>query len=387
MGNSIEKSSTESESESKARSHTHENPLGIKRLSASIRRLSKSSNNDTPVKLSDVKGTNINRTLSDDGRKLFSDSMTPRDPNKEQQTEQTLATIGASILNHGINASNKSMIQDFAKRTSKSCADCFSDLEPRWCVLNFGVFVCDDCAGAHRSLPATLTGGVRSIHLDDWSDEMRESVLHLGGNDTINASLEYFVPSIVRKPKFGVAKGKDRREWVDRKYVKKEFAQDKHREASPKAALPMDPPVLTNNLRLESFSGGREPMVGVLDITVLEITNLPKKILGSRRLHAGYKLEFQLGRSKTESKSSLSGRKWLLTPFHLSWDGNSALDVTLSTGTGTLVSRRILSLRHLMDKGTTSEVIELRMPHADFHAEGEDASIVRLRLDFVDLRS
>lgn len=47
--------------------------------------------------------------------------------------------------------------------------------DPRWASYKFGVFVCLTCSGVHRS----LTGRVKSIKLDNWTDEEVEVEGHL----------------------------------------------------------------------------------------------------------------------------------------------------------------------------------------------------------------
>lgn len=50
------------------------------------------------------------------------------------------------------------------------CVDCGDSTDATWASLGFGVIVCLNCAGHHRSLGTHLTL-VRSIKLDAWTDE------------------------------------------------------------------------------------------------------------------------------------------------------------------------------------------------------------------------
>jgi hypothetical protein len=59
------------------------------------------------------------------------------------------------------------------------CVDC-SDVAPRWISLSFGIFICLNCAGHHRSLGTHITS-VRSIELDEFQQSYVE-VLRAGGN-------------------------------------------------------------------------------------------------------------------------------------------------------------------------------------------------------------
>lgn len=47
--------------------------------------------------------------------------------------------------------------------------------DPRWASYKLGVFVCLHCSGVHRS----LTGRVKSIMLDNWTEEEVEVESHL----------------------------------------------------------------------------------------------------------------------------------------------------------------------------------------------------------------
>ena len=42
--------------------------------------------------------------------------------------------------------------------------------DPDWADINFGVFICIECSGVHRSMGAHLTK-VKSVNLDEWSEE------------------------------------------------------------------------------------------------------------------------------------------------------------------------------------------------------------------------
>lgn len=73
---------------------------------------------------------------------------------------------------------------DFLQQVSsaegnKTCADC-GEVDPVWASLGFGIFVCLNCAGHHRSLGVHLTK-VRSVKLDSW---VRDNIIPLqtGGN-------------------------------------------------------------------------------------------------------------------------------------------------------------------------------------------------------------
>jgi hypothetical protein len=79
-----------------------------------------------------------------------------------------------------------------ARADNRRCADCASRA-PTWASLNLGVFVCLNCAGAHRGL-STAVSRVRSCTLDAWTAD-GVAVMAALGNGPANAQLEARLPS------------------------------------------------------------------------------------------------------------------------------------------------------------------------------------------------
>ena len=391
MGNSNDKSRRDSVDSSSSKEKSTKSR--IKRLSFNI--------DPRPSPKADDPGKNKlpNTKLSSEGQTLLASTMqgaSPESPSLERasSSQKNLAQYGASILNSGLNASNKKRIQDFARETSPDCADCFEGDMPKWCVLGFGVFVCDECAGAHRALPASLHGGVRSLYLDEWTDEMVKHVFTLGGNKVVNDKLEYHVPAEIYKPRKGISSGSSRKDWVRRKYESKQFAKADGMVRRP--ALPVQPSPL--KYRAESFAAGKQVLVGVVDVVVLQVSNLPKSLFRSTRLSSGFVLSVSLGRFKSKTSSTFSGRKWIGQRMHLSWDGQSNLEVSILMGSSKVIARAVRTLDEFKNPGNQTLEFELnftpskeKSPNNNDDDDGTDEKpgviSVALRVDFIDLRS
>lgn len=90
------------------------------------------------------------------------------------------------------------------------CADC-GEAKPDWASLTYGTLVCLKCAGQHRALGVAVSV-VRSLHMDDWSDDQIRR-MQCGGNAACKA---YF-------------------QEAHQKYIDQVTAEDKGPEADPEA--------------------------------------------------------------------------------------------------------------------------------------------------------
>eukprot|EP00331_Platyophrya_macrostoma_P006842 CAMPEP_0176428020 /NCGR_PEP_ID=MMETSP0127-20121128/12915_1 /TAXON_ID=938130 /ORGANISM="Platyophrya macrostoma, Strain WH" /LENGTH=455 /DNA_ID=CAMNT_0017809651 /DNA_START=23 /DNA_END=1390 /DNA_ORIENTATION=- len=106
------------------------------------------------------------------------------------------------------------------KLENKVCADC-PNKSPTWASIDFGVFICLRCSGAHRRLSPVVTR-VRSAKIDAWKMEHIEMMAAVG-NKIANEYWEYNVPSYFKKPDLSTSL-EDVFEMVKTKYVKASFA-------------------------------------------------------------------------------------------------------------------------------------------------------------------
>ncbi|XP_037546503.1 arf-GAP with dual PH domain-containing protein 2-like [Nematolebias whitei] len=118
----------------------------------------------------------------------------------------------------GLSRNNKILQELVLQPGNNTCADCAAP-EPDWASYILGVFVCLNCSGLHRNLPAVSK--IKSIRLDYWEDSLVQFMAERG-NCAAKATFEKYVPASFYRPQ-----QKDcvvlRDQWIRAKYERREF--------------------------------------------------------------------------------------------------------------------------------------------------------------------
>ncbi len=102
------------------------------------------------------------------------------------------------------------------------CAEC-SALQPIWISLNYGISLCNDCAGIHARLGQTVSK-IRNVLLDELSSWQCD-VLVLLGNDRVSKIMEPAITIGWLKPT-PESTIEDKTQWCDAKYRWYAFVSD-----------------------------------------------------------------------------------------------------------------------------------------------------------------
>ncbi|XP_069553227.1 arf-GAP with dual PH domain-containing protein 2-like isoform X1 [Brachyistius frenatus] len=113
---------------------------------------------------------------------------------------------------------NKILLSLVRQPGNDLCADCGTP-GPDWASYTLGIFVCLNCSGIHRNLPAVSR--VKSIRLDFWEDSLVE-FMQERGNVVAKAIFEKHVPVFYYRPhQKDCVVLKD--QWIRAKYERREF--------------------------------------------------------------------------------------------------------------------------------------------------------------------
>ncbi|RVD91694.1 Arf GTPase activating [Tubulinosema ratisbonensis] len=77
----------------------------------------------------------------------------------------------------------KKELKDMITKENIKCFDC-NIPNPQWTSLSYGIFICLECAGVHRSYGAQISR-VKSINMDEWSERDFLFIKH-GSNKKLN---------------------------------------------------------------------------------------------------------------------------------------------------------------------------------------------------------
>ncbi|KAI4890171.1 hypothetical protein NFI96_033021 [Prochilodus magdalenae] len=100
------------------------------------------------------------------------------------------------------------------------CCDC-SQADPRWASINFGILLCIECSGIHRSLGVHCSK-VRSLTLDSWEPELIKLMCEVG-NTVINHIYEGACEERGLKKPGPNSSRQEKEAWIKAKYVERKF--------------------------------------------------------------------------------------------------------------------------------------------------------------------
>lgn len=122
--------------------------------------------------------------------------------------------------NGGFAADNVTILTMKSVLGNNTCADCDAP-NPVWASLNLGCLICIECSGIHRNLGTHLSR-VRSLELDDWSNELVQVMTSIG-NRMINNIYEANYKHLSKVKPLPNSSRDEKEKWIRSKYESKQF--------------------------------------------------------------------------------------------------------------------------------------------------------------------
>ncbi|XP_061585328.1 arf-GAP with dual PH domain-containing protein 2-like [Cololabis saira] len=184
---------------------------------------------------------------------------------------------------------NKILLDLVRQPGNDSCADCAAP-EPDWASYTLGVFVCLNCSGMHRNLPAVSR--VKSIRLDYWDDSLVE-FMQERGNSAARAVFEKCVPAFFYRPQT-----KDcivlKDQWIRAKYERREFTGESNCFLKTYTSELFESTLWKKGKDNKQFLK-RVFLLSQKDFTlryfIKEDSKVPKAVIGMKELNAGFQPE------------------------------------------------------------------------------------------------
>ena len=205
-----------------------------------------------------------------------------------------------------------------ARDENHFCADC-DEANPTWVSITWGCFICDNCAGAHRSL-GSHNSFVKSGTNDLFSQE-EVDCLSTQGNVHANEILEFHVPDCVDVPRGANDKWQKRKTYIQKKYedlcfIKLEGIEHKS--------------VKRDSMQFESiedtFLPFEDHFLGILDVKIVSINSLPNAKIGNSVLYTNLKIGNQ--QAKTDAKD-FNDEINFDEKFVFSWNGKDEMNIKI----------------------------------------------------------
>ena len=214
--------------------------------------------------------------------------------------------------------SKKAIESILARDENYFCADC-DEPNPTWVSITWGCFICDNCAGAHRSLGSHISF-LKSGAVETFSQE-EVDCLSLQGNVHANGILEYHVPECVDVPRGANDKWQTRKTYIQKKYEDLCFIK---LEGIVQKSVKRDS-IVCDSIE-DTFLPFEDHFLGIVDVRIVSINGLPKSRFGNSVLYSNIKIGSQQG--KTDAKDFKDEIKFD-EKFEFFWNGKDEMNIKI----------------------------------------------------------